>query len=145
MNPNLAPTPAGFPVPKPDQLGAPFWEFARQNLLGLQRCTACGDIHFPPSPVCPKCLSDLQEWIPASGRGRLFSWCRFHKGYWDSVSTLVPYTVAMVRLAEGPVLVTRLAGVKTLAGLRLDQPVFLGFQPTVGDFTLPIFSLQEAS
>jgi uncharacterized OB-fold protein len=130
-----------FPTPKPDHLSAPFWEFARQKMLGLQRCTSCSHVHFPPSPVCPKCLSDSQEWIPASGRGALFSWCRFHKGYWDSVATLLPYVVAMVKLAEGPVLITRLVGVKELDGLRLDMPVEVGFESTANEFTLPVFRL----
>ncbi|HEY4066407.1 MAG TPA: OB-fold domain-containing protein [Burkholderiaceae bacterium] len=132
-----------LPIPKPDQLSAPFWEFARRQMLGLQRCTACGDVHFPPGPVCPRCLSDQQEWIPASGRATLFSWCRFHKGYWDSVATMLPYVVAMVKLEEGPVLMTRLVGVKDLADLRLDQPVALRFEPTAGDFTLPVFTPVE--
>jgi len=145
MNRMTSATPPAFPAPRPDQLGKPFWEFASQGLLGLQRCTACGDVHFPPSPVCPQCLSEAQEWIAASGLGTLFSWCRFHRSYWDSVASLLPYTVAMVRLAEGPVLITRLTGVQDLAGLRLGQPVALRFEPTAGDFTLPVFALQEAA
>lgn len=138
-----AAVPAGLPAPKPDFLSASFWELARDGILGLQRCTACGDAHFPPSPVCPKCLGDVQEWIPASGRGTLFSWCRFHRGYWDSVAMLLPYTVAMVQLEEGPILITNLAGVKDVQGLQLGQPVVLDFQPTSGGFRLPVFKVQE--
>jgi hypothetical protein len=140
LPPAVAP---GLPTPKPDHLSAPFWEMARDRILALQRCTTCGDVHFPPSPVCPKCLGDVQEWIRASGRGTLFSWCRFHRGYWDSVATLLPYAVAVVRLEEGPLLITKLAGVKDSQALRLGQPVAVDFEPTSGGFTLPIFKLQE--
>lgn len=143
-SPSLSPAAAaGLPSPRPDHLSGPFWALARDRVLGLQRCTACGDLRFPPAPMCPKCLNDVQEWVPASGRGTLFSWCRFHRGYWDGVATLLPYVVAMVRLEEGPVLITSLSGVKDLQGLRLDQPVVLDFQPTSGGYTLPVFKLQE--
>lgn len=148
MTSNILPDPtrvAIFPKPRPDRLSLPFWDMARQGVLGLQRCTTCGALHFPASPVCPECLSDRQEWIASSGRGTLYSWCRFHKPYWDSVAPAMPYLVAMVRLDEGPVLITRLVGVSdraVLQALRLDLPVQVRFETADdGEFSLPVFAL----
>ena len=59
------------PLPTITPLTQGFWEHARMHRLAMQVCTDCGDVHFPASPVCPKCLSDAQEWRPVSGRGRL--------------------------------------------------------------------------
>jgi uncharacterized OB-fold protein len=136
---------SGFPLPKPDALFRPFWDFAQASTLALQCCQACGDIHFPPSPVCPKCLSDKQEWNAASGRGTLFSWCEFHKSYWDSVASLLPYRVAVVRLEEGPLVISNLIDVQDEAALQLDAPVTAVFQPVSADYTVPVFRLAGAS
>ena len=70
---------AWFPLPKPDAEPAVLGFCAARRCLSLQRCRHCGDVHFR-CPVCPACLSEQQEWVPASGRGTLFSWCEFHKG-----------------------------------------------------------------
>jgi uncharacterized OB-fold protein len=137
-------TPA-FPLPKPDALSRPFWEHAQRSVLAVQRCQHCGDVHFPPSPVCPACLSDRQEWVPASGRGTLFSWCEFHKGYWDSVASLLPYRVAVIRLREGPLLISNLVDVPDPAALRADTPVEVVFRPVSAEFTLPVFRPAQVS
>jgi hypothetical protein len=135
----------GFPLPKPDALSRPFWEMSKRSQLGLQRCTHCGHRHFPAAPVCPECLSDQQEWVPASGRGSLFSWCEFHKGYWDSVASMLPYRVAVIRLEEGPLLISNLVDVADAAALRADAPVQVVFHPVSEDITLPVFRPATAS
>lgn len=96
------------PLPKIDDLTRPYWEFARQHRLSVQRCTHCGHRHFPPSPVCPACLSDDQSWQVVSGRGALMTWCEFHRAYWPAFSADLPYNVCVVQLAEGPRVVSNL-------------------------------------
>ena len=59
------------PLPKIDDLTRPYWELARLHQLSVQRCLACGHCHFPPSPVCPACLSEDQGWEVVSGRAEL--------------------------------------------------------------------------
>lgn len=134
----------GFPLPKPDVLSQPFWDLAQRGVLSLQRCRHCGDVHFPAAPVCPACLSEQQEWAPASGRGTLFSWCEFHKGYWDSVASLLPYRVAVIRLDEGPLLISNLVDVQDDAVLRADAPVEVVFRTVSADINLPVFRLSHA-
>ena len=90
------------PLPTITPLNSGFWEHARQHRLAMQVCTQCGDVHFPPSPVCPKCLSDEQEWRPVSGRGELVSWVEFHRAYWPGFADDLPYRACVVKLEEGP-------------------------------------------
>jgi uncharacterized OB-fold protein len=127
------------PLPRPDMLTAPFWAAAKQRKLLLQHCPSCGDTRFPPGPVCPHCLASDQDWIEASGKGTLESWIDMHRAYWDGYKDDLPYRVCLVRLEEGPVLVSNL--VDKTDGLRLGAPVKVVFDAVTEDVTLPKFTL----
>jgi uncharacterized OB-fold protein len=127
------------PLPTIDHLNKPFWDAARERRLVVQTCTACGDAHFPPAPVCPACLSDAQEWKDAAGTGTLESWVAFHRAYWDGVRDDLPYDVCLVRLTEGPLLVSNLTG--PTAAAKLGAPVRVVFEPVTETITLPKFTL----
>ncbi len=127
------------PLPRIDTLNKPFWDAAKQNRLVVQCCTACGDTRFPPSPVCPRCLSPDQTWKDASGRGTLQSWVEFHRAYWDGFKPELPYKVCLVQLEEGPLLVSNLVG--SDANAKLGAPVRVVFEPATDEVTLPKFTL----
>jgi uncharacterized OB-fold protein len=89
----------------------PFWDGCRRLVLTLQRCSHCELYRYPPSPICPSCLSPDHRWIPASGQGTLFSFVTVHRAldpYWQGE---IPYVVAVVELTEGPHLITNLVGI----------------------------------
>lgn len=134
-------TPAGYakPLPRLDPLIGPFWEHAHAGRLAVQTCDACGDRHFPPSPICPACNSDRQSWQAVSGRGTLQSWVTFHRAYWPGFAPEVPYDVCLVRLEEGPLLVSNLVGGHD--GARLGDPVEVVFDRVTDEFTLPKWTL----
>ena len=90
------------PLPKIDELNRGFWDNARAGILSVQHCKACGDTRYPPSPVCPKCLSPDQDWLAVSGKGTLESWVDFHRAYWDGFKVDLPYRVCLVRLVNCP-------------------------------------------
>lgn len=98
------------PLPQIDPLTKGYWKYAKAHRLSVQHCRTCGGRHFPPGPVCPSCLSDDQEWEPVSGQGTLVSWGRFHRAYWPGFADTLPYNVCLVRLAEGPLIVSNLIG-----------------------------------
>jgi uncharacterized protein len=127
------------PLPKIDPLNRPFWDHAREGRLAIQVCNACKDAHFPPSPVCPNCLSEDQAWQPVSGRGTLESWIEFHRAYWDGFKDDLPYSVCLVRLAEGPLLVSNLVG--DAAKAKLGAAVHVVFEQATDAVTLPKFAL----
>lgn len=131
--------PYNKPLPKIDALNRPFWEAAREGRLVVQTCSRSGDMHMPPTPVCPACLSDEQEWRPATGRGSLESWIAFHRAYWDGFKDELPYNVCLVRLEEGPLLVSNLVG--SVEGAKLGAPLQVVFSLVTDEVNLPVFEL----
>jgi uncharacterized protein len=126
------------PLPKIDTLSKPFWDAAKSGKLVVQHCTACNDMHFPPGPVCPKCLSTAQEWREVSGRGKLEGWVDFHRAYWDGFKDSLPYRCCLVQLDEGPVLVSNLVGDGEPA---YGTPVKVVFDAVTHEITLPKFAV----
>jgi uncharacterized OB-fold protein len=88
-------------------LTAPFWAAAASGQLVVQRCTECGHAQWTPQPACVQCLSEALQWLPCSGAGVLYSATVVHRSP-DPERYPAPYTVAVVTLAEGPSLLTRL-------------------------------------
>ena len=127
------------PRPRIDALTRGFWEHAQAGRLAMQVCADCGDVHFPASPVCPNCLSGTQSWQPVSGAGTLESWVAFHRAYWPGFSEDLPYDVCLVRLAEGPLLVSNLVG--GVGAATLGAPVHVVFEAVDPALTLPKFAL----
>lgn len=113
------------------------WDGAARGELRVPRCTACKRCFWPPGPVCPRCMSWDVDWVTASGRGRIVTWVRFHKRYFEGDE--VPYEVVQVELEEGPRLTTTFAGEDPEIGMPV-QAVFR----TVDDATLPEFAPRDA-
>ena len=83
---------------------APFWAACRSGELQMQRCTVCLSFQYPAGPICSNCRSTAVEWHPLSGRGKVFSWVRFHRQYYPEFPP--PYLCLSVALEEGPLLIT---------------------------------------
>ncbi len=126
------------PLPVIDELTRPYWEHAKAHRLSVQHCDDCGDMHFPPSPVCPKCLSTHQSWRVVCGRATLLAWARFHRAYWDAYREELPYDVCVVQLDEGPLLISNFdAGVPDDA--RIGLPLQVTFIDVTSDVSLARF------
>jgi uncharacterized OB-fold protein len=81
----------------------------RYNLAG-EVCRNCGAKLFPPRDVCPDCSQPAYEPFTFSGRGEVYSYSTMYQvpeGYQD----FAPYTVALVRLEEGPLITAQLTDV----------------------------------
>ena len=127
------------PLPMIDPVNQGFWDNAKAGKLSVQSCKACGDKRYPASPVCPKCLSSDQEWVSVSGKGTLESWVDFHRAYWDGFKEDLPYRVCLVKLAEGPVMVSNLVGPSENA--KVGAAVEVMFDAVTEDVTLPKFRM----
>ncbi len=127
------------PLPQITPLDGPFWEHARRSELTVQHCDACGNLHVPASPVCPNCLSSEQSWKPMSGRGTLESWVDFHRAYWDGFKDELPYRVCLIKLEEGPLLVSNLVG--DGGTVEIGAKVHVVFEKVTDEVTLPKFAL----
>jgi uncharacterized protein len=100
---------AAWPLPVTDDpIDAGFWAAAREGILAMQACGACGTRTFPPRPMCPACQSVERVWEPMSGRGTIWSWTVAHPPLLPAFAPLAPYAVIVVALDEDPTL--RLVG-----------------------------------
>jgi len=48
-----------------------FIESLKAGKLTTSKCLSCKNIIWPPSNVCPKCLSDSIEWVEVGSTGKL--------------------------------------------------------------------------
>lgn len=81
----------------------------RYNLTG-EICRECGAKLFPPRDVCPECSQPAYEPFTFSGKGEVYSYSTMYQapeGYQD----FAPYTVALVKLEEGPLVTAQLTDV----------------------------------
>lgn len=130
------------PLPTIQWDNAPFWEAAKRHELRHPRCRSCGMVWGPPSGVCPRCLSEDVEWIALSGRATLVTWGVFRKVYYEEFAEDIPYHTALVELAEGPRILTRIVDVANDA-LRVGMPLDVVFDDVTDDVTLVKFKPAE--
>jgi uncharacterized OB-fold protein len=79
-----------------------------QGRFEIQKCAGCSRHVFYPRVVCPHCGADTLGWVAASGAGVVYS---------TTVVRRKPeaggdYSVVLVDLAEGPRMMSRVAGIE---------------------------------
>jgi len=76
---------------------------------------------FPPRDVCPECEAPAKTPFAFSGRGEVYSYSTVYhppRGFEE----FVPYTVALVRLDEGPMVTAQLTDVNA-GDVHIGMPV----------------------
>ena len=89
----------------------------RYGLIG-EVCPHCDAKIFPPRDVCPDCGGEAKTAFAFSGRGEVYSHTTIYQaptGYDETT----PYTVALVKLVEGPLITAQLTDLG-------NQPVEIG-------------------
>jgi uncharacterized protein len=79
---------------------------ARYRLEG-QRSRSTGEVRFPPQPQALGESADAWEPVALSGRGEIYSFSVLRQAP-DGYEGLGTYPVALVRLAEGPLVTAQL-------------------------------------
>jgi len=84
------------------------WRLRKQRygLVG-EVCPHCNDKIFPPRDVCPHCGGEAKKEFTFSGRGEVYSYTMMQDAP-SGFEETTPYTVALVKLEEGPVVTAQL-------------------------------------
>ena len=94
-----------------------YHEFLKQGRFMIQRSISSGKYVFYPRAVAPGTGAEDLEWVPASGRGVVYS---------TTVVRAKPpaaaYNVAIVELEEGPRLMTRVEATDP-ESVKIGMPV----------------------
>jgi uncharacterized OB-fold protein len=100
------------------------WRLRKQRygLVG-EVCPHCDAKLFPPRDICPECGQEAKTLYKFSGRGEVYSFTTVYEppaGFEENA----PYTVALVKLEEGPLItaqLTDLEGQKVEIGTPVEM------------------------
>lgn len=81
----------------------------RYRLVG-EVCEKCGAKIFPPRDICPACEAPAKSPFTFSGRGEVYSYTTVYQPPRE-YEEFAPYTVALIRLEEGPLVTAQLTDV----------------------------------
>jgi uncharacterized protein len=98
------------------------WRLKKQRygLIG-EVCPHCEVKIFPPRDVCPECGGEAKTLFNFSGKGEVYSHTTIYDppaGYEEQA----PYTVALIKLAEGPMVTAQLTDLGDQA-VEIGMPV----------------------
>jgi uncharacterized OB-fold protein len=126
------------PLPRIDTDTGPFWEGCKRRELLLQRCLDCGNYIWYPRHFCGHCLSDNSEWVPASGKGTVYTYTVIRQTRARGFRDEVPYVVAYIELDEGVIMMSNIVRVDPQK-LHVGMPVQVSFDAATEEVTLPKF------
>jgi uncharacterized OB-fold protein len=126
------------PLPHPSPDSQPFWDACQRHSLEMQKCSSCGQFWFPPGNRCSHCLSPEYSWKPLTGRGSVVTFTVMRRAYQSGFANELPYTVAVVELAEGPRMISNVIDCDPDA-VTVGMPVEVVFRDCTDEATLPLF------
>lgn len=92
----------------------------RYQLVG-EVCPHCEAKIFPPRDVCPECGDEAKTLYTFSGRGEVYSYTTVYDAP-AGFEEQAPYTVALVKLEEGPLVTAQLTDTSE-AEVQIGTPV----------------------
>lgn len=128
------------PVPLPTPDTREWFDRIDAGELTVPRCRACAEHFLYPRSSCPRCGAREVELVSAAGTGTVASFVVNHRG---PAGFDAPYVLALVELAEGPLLMGNVV-TDAPAALEVDAPVRVAFEQR-GERRVVRFELTEAS
>ncbi|MEU8413487.1 OB-fold domain-containing protein [Amycolatopsis japonica] len=119
-----------------DAKSGPFFDAAARDELLIKHCDRCARASAPDAAVCTGCGGTELSWVRAAGTATLVSWTVVHRAPNRAYTDLVPYTVGIVELTEGPWLHARVDIATPSAGM----PLRAEFVHADGSESHPIFT-----
>ncbi|QTH20293.1 OB-fold domain-containing protein [Rhizorhabdus wittichii] len=99
-----------------------WWDRVRAGEKVVQKCGQCGTLQLHPRRRCNNCASADLSFEPVSGEATLYSFTEILRNAPSDFMAQLPYALAIVRLAEGPQMLTRIVGVDA-DSLQCDMPM----------------------
>ena len=131
-------------LPLPDEFSEKYWAGAREGVLLIQRCTACGRHQFYPRQHCAACLADAPEWVACDGVGTLHTYSIVHRTPNEEFVDQVPYVLALVDLDEGVRITTNVID-SDHERLRCGDRVRVVFRSVTDDVVLPCVTVETSN
>jgi uncharacterized protein len=125
-----------WPPIERDTKSAEFFDAAARDQLVIKNCDNCAQALSPEALVCTTCGRTELSWAPTEGTARLVTWTVVHRAPNKFYSDVVPYTVGVVELTDGPWLYARVATDAPSAGMHLR----VEFVHPDGGESYPIFT-----
>ncbi|HEY7775557.1 MAG TPA: Zn-ribbon domain-containing OB-fold protein [Kineobactrum sp.] len=126
--------------PLPGPLSDEYFAGCNRGELLLQACAGCGALQFYPRSICTSCNSSELQWVPASGRGHVASFTVVRRAI--SAAYEAPYVVALIRLEEGPQLMSHIVECAP-ERIGVGAAVTVAFQAWSETQSMPVFTLDE--
>jgi acetyl-CoA acetyltransferase/uncharacterized OB-fold protein len=86
------------PLPRLEPENEYFWTSGADGELRIQRCTSCGQLRHPATPICRSCRSMEFEHAVVSGKGYVLGYTINYQQWLPDM--VPPYVVVVVGLAE---------------------------------------------
>lgn len=98
------------------------WRLKKQRYaLQGEVCPHCSAKIFPPRDICPECGGEAKTPFSFSGRGEVWSYTSISNAP-AGFEEQAPYTIAMVKLQEGPMITAQLTDLDE-DGVHIGMPV----------------------
>jgi uncharacterized OB-fold protein len=128
------------PIAPADHSTEAWWEATREGRFLVQRCETCGHRQHYPRNICTACGGMALTYDEATGRATIYSHTTVRRAPHPAFTP--PYVVALVRLEEGPVVLSNIVGVDPGA-LRCDMPLRLVWEDLPDGRKLPLFTGED--
>lgn len=130
------------PIPVPNEWTKPFWDAAKEGVLAIQRCQACGHFQHPPYATCVNCISTDLNFEQVSGKGTIYAYTIMYHGGDKRFAPAIPYASIIVELdeAKGALLAGNLLGAPYTEA-KVGRRVEVVFEKLNDAITLPQFKL----
>ena len=117
---------------------AEYWAGCKRHELLVQHCNDCNAAQFYPRMFCTQCAGRILQWVRASGRATLVTFTIVHRAVSQAYAGEVPYVVALVKLEEGPTMMTNVVSCATVK-LQIGMSLEVVFDDWTDEVTVPTF------
>ena len=103
-----------------------FYDFLKEGKLTTTKCKDCGTVHWPPSKICPECISDNLEWVDMPKTGKVYSYTSAYSGLPPELVDKAPLVYALIDFDNGIRILSGVVGAKPeqmATGLEVEMIV----------------------